>query len=389
MVNGLEQNKKTINIGRFYKEFEELYLKMNSENEDERPTIDEILKYKWFDEIRNEDKNIEKEINNIFSLKRQLLLNEQNTLDYKYNIIKKINNDAYYERYLVKDIESEKQYIAAIRGNIEGIDNNEKYDFNHEVKMTKMASELNNPYIIHLENYGTGIFIYEKKIEKNRKYLIYDYYPNGDLSEYITIDFGGFKEFHSKYIFDKILRGVKALHEAGICHRDLKPSNIFLDDDFNPKIYNFLISAIFLNDKGEIKFNDMAGSGGYINPQMVNRELYSGDKADIYSLGIILYILHTGQLPKAFLLRKQNNNFLQTIPKEIMDKFSPELKNLLTRMIIYNESDRPSIDEILNDKWFDEIRQLDKESFNEVNNEFLLRREKIKNKNKKLDKNLK
>ena len=166
LVNGLEQNKETINIGKFSKEFEELYLKMNSENEDERTTIDEILKYKWFDEIRNEDKNIEKEINNIFSLKRQLLLNEQNTLDYKYNIIKKINNDAYYERYLVKDIESEKQYIAAIRGNIEGIDNNEKYDFNHEVKITEMASELNNPYIIHLENYGTGIFIYKKRLKK-------------------------------------------------------------------------------------------------------------------------------------------------------------------------------------------------------------------------------
>ena len=166
LVNGLEQNIKTINIGKFSKEFEELYLKMNSENEDERPTKDEILKYKWFDGIRNEDKNIEKEINNIFSLKRQLLLNEQNTLDYKYNIIKKINNDAYYERYLVKDIESEKQYIAAIRGNIEGIDNNEKYDFNHEVKITEMASELNNPYIIHLENYGTGIFIYKKRLKK-------------------------------------------------------------------------------------------------------------------------------------------------------------------------------------------------------------------------------
>ena len=122
----------------------------------------------------------------------------------------------------------------------------------------------------------------------------------------------------------------------------------------------------------------MAGSRGYINPQMVNRELYSGDKADIYSLGVILYVLHTGQLPKDFLFRKENDNYLQNIPKEIMDKFSPELKNLLTRMTVYNGSDRPSIDEILNDKWFDEIRQLDKEAFNEVNNEFLLRRKKKK-----------
>ena len=104
---------------------------------------------------------------------------------------------------------------------------------------------------------------------------------------------------------------------------------------------------------------------------------YIGDKADIYSLGVILYVLHTGQLPKDFLFRKENDNYLQNIPKEIMDKFSPELKNLLTRMTVYNGSDRPSIDEILNDKWFDEIRQLDKEVFNEVKNEFLLRREEI------------
>ena len=60
-----------------------------------------------------------------------------------------------------------------------------------------------------------------------------------------------------------------------------------------------------------------------------------------------------------------------------MNKFSPELYNLLKRMLAYKEEDRANIDEILNDKWFDEIRQLYKELYNE----FLLRKKKIKKRN--------
>ena len=70
----------------------------------------------------------------------------------------------------------------------------------------------------------------------------------------------------------------------------------------------------------------------------------------------------------------KNEDFLNNNPSGMMNKFSPELYNLLKRMLAYKEEDRPSVDEILSDKWFDEIRQLDKELYNE----FLLRKEKIK-----------
>ena len=312
----------------------------------------------------------------MFSIKKRKL--NENILDNKYNILKKISTDAFKEYYLVKDIKSEKQYIAYIKFTNE-LEDNDSFNFKHEVKIMKMVSQLYNPYLVHLNDYGKGTFIYNGVTKTDIKYIIVDYYPNGNLSEYIDYC-GGFKELHAKIIVDKILRGVRALHKAGICNRDLKPSNILLDEHFNPIIYDFVISGIFRNDNGEIKLNVMAGTNGFMSPQIRNGKLYSGDKTDIYCLGACLYYLVTGQSPNKI----KNEDFLNNNPSGIMNKFSPELYNLLIRMLAYKEEDRPSVDEILSDKWFDEIRQLYKELYNEFLLNFFipkLRKKKIKKRN--------
>ena len=60
LVNGKNEKNNEIKFEHYSKEFKDLYLKMNAEDEDERPTIDDILKDKWVDEIKNIDFNIEK-----------------------------------------------------------------------------------------------------------------------------------------------------------------------------------------------------------------------------------------------------------------------------------------------------------------------------------------
>ena len=76
------------------------------------------------------------------------------------------------------------------------------YSFENEIKLNKLASNLNNRYIEHFNFHGKGTIKFNGKTEENKNYIILDYYPNGQLSEYIKT-FGKFKELHSKFIFDK------------------------------------------------------------------------------------------------------------------------------------------------------------------------------------------
>ena len=161
---------------------------------------------------------------------------------------------------------------------------------------------------------------------------------------------------------------MKALHEAGICHRDIKPSNILLDLNLNPIISDFIISTLF---KENNKLNEMAGTLHYTSPQIMEQKEYDGIKNDIFALGKTLFEMIFGMKNICFeenrrgeenydlIINKKFEEFWKKI-LENCDKsysnISEEFKNLFVRMVAYEENERPTIDEILKDKWFDELR---------------------------------
>ena len=155
--------------------------------------------------------------------------------------------------------------------------------------MTQNASSINNPYIIHLVVHGNGpIQIGGILQNANSHYLILDYCPKGDLLHYI--DQGEFPEKYAKIIFFKILKGVQAFHNHEIYHRNLNLEDILLDNNYEPKISDFCVAVRTNNN-----LNDVVGKQIYRPPQMNINLAYSGLKADVYSLGVILCKLMTGQ----------------------------------------------------------------------------------------------
>jgi len=106
---------------------------------------------------------------------------------------------------------------------------------------------------------------------------------------YILYAQSGLGERLSKLIFFRILDGVQACHNAGICHRDLKLENILLDENFSPKIIDFGFATLN-NDH----LNDIKGTENYCAPEILRKKLYDGFKADIFCLGVTLMILVTG-----------------------------------------------------------------------------------------------
>ena len=311
-----------------------------------------------------------------------------NTIDNIYTIIGSLDCDSSSHMYKVRNVNNNTEYEAKVR--VINTGNN----FDRELQIATNASALNNPYIIHLNNHGIGTIANHGNIVNNKNYMIFDYCPKRELFRYIQLR--RFDEKQAKYIFKKILNGVQALHGAGIFHADLRPENILLDAQFNPKISNFALSRIFRQNNANIPMNGPFGTRYYRAPQGFLNVPYNGDKADIFSLGVILFILVTHLFPfhsarnndvyYQHIRNGNENQYWNILPNEIQTyNLSQEVKRLFLRMVAFNENDRPTLDQILADHWFDEIRNLDNQQLNQiennVRNEFIARENELNNNN--------
>ena len=259
---------------------------------------------------------------------------------------------------------------------------------NNEINILKFITEKKIPYIINYVGDGQGP-ITGPKSEKNedKKYLILELASKGELVNYIYYSEKGFTETFSKVISRDILESIKALHSMGICHRDIKTDNVILDDNFNPKLCDFGYS-IHYKDINNIKPNKQSiGDKKFIPPQMHNKQPYNAFKAEIFNFGVLLFYLVTGKF--GFESSANSNEKYNCIKEHKFEEYwnildadekiktniknlSPEFKKLYCKIVSYNEDERPSIDQILNDDWFKEIRDMDSKQYEELRNKLII-----------------
>lgn len=144
-------------------------------------------------------------------------------------------------------------------------------------------------------------------------------------------------------LFRQIISGLSYCHRFNICHRDLKPENILLDSEGNIKLADFGMAA--LQPAGHW-LNTSCGSPHYAAPEIIYGKRYRGDKADIWSCGIILYAMLTGRLPfdgedlsSTLKLVKQGEYYL---PPEL----SAEAQDLIQRILQKRPEKRISMSHI-------------------------------------------
>ena len=209
-----------------------------------------------------------------------------NNINNQYIILneKPLGEGNFSKVYLVED-KSKKQYAGKVF-------NKKESSFQNEIEMLKTVSSLNNPYIINYVDSGEGPVKIGTEITENQ-YVIMEHASKGILFDYIINSKVGLEEIYAKVIFKKILLGVKAIHEAGICHLDLKIENIFMDQLYNPKIGDFGFATDIKGEKGSGLLEKYVGTPTYVAPEILYNIPYQGIKADIFSLGAILFILVT------------------------------------------------------------------------------------------------
>lgn len=173
-------------------------------------------------------------------------------------------------------------------------------------------------------------------------------YAGKELFDYI-VQRGKMPEDEGRRFFQQIIAAVEYCHRHKIVHRDLKPENLLLDDKLNVKIADFGLSNI-MTDGNFLKTS--CGSPNYAAPEVISGKLYAGPEVDVWSSGVILYVMLCGRLPfdDEFIpaLFKKISNGVYTLPNYL----SSGAKHLLTRMLVVNPLNRITIHEIMEDEWF-------------------------------------
>ena len=160
----------------------------------------------------------------------------------------------------------------------------------------------------------------------------------------------------------QVISAVLYCHLNGIVHRDIKSDNIlFAGQDINSpvKLIDFGISVKFEKDT---KLKDKTGTVLYIAPEVISGSY--DEKCDIWSCGVLLYMMLCGQPPfygstrKEVMAKVKKGKF--QFKSKIWTVVSAEAKDLITLMLTLDPADRPSCRDVLNDKWFnkDESKQL-------------------------------
>ncbi len=173
-------------------------------------------------------------------------------------------------------------------------------------------------------------------------------YAGGELFDYI-VQHGKMQEDKARRFFQQIICAVEYCHRHKIVHRDLKPENLLLDNDLNVKIADFGLSNI-MTDGNFLKTS--CGSPNYAAPEVINGKLYAGPEVDVWSCGVILYVLLVGRLPfddehiPSLFAKIGKGHYV------VPSYMSPGAASLIKKMLAVNPVHRATIEEIRQDPWF-------------------------------------
>ncbi|KAM0831958.1 hypothetical protein ACQ4PT_026533 [Festuca glaucescens] len=204
--------------------------------------------------------------------------------------------------------------------------------------------------IMRLVRHPNVLKLFEVMASKSKIYFVLEYAKGGELFNKITK--GKLSEDAARRYFHQLISAVDYCHSRGVYHRDLKPENLLLDDTENLKVSDFGLSALAESRRQDGLLHTTCGTPAYVAPEVLSRRGYDGAKADIWSCGVILFVLVAGFLPF------HDTNLIEMYRKiskaeyKCPRPFSIELKDLLYKILDPDPSTRASISRIKRSAWY-------------------------------------
>jgi serine/threonine protein kinase len=179
------------------------------------------------------------------------------------------------------------------------------------------------------------------KYPKDVLYIVLELVNGGELFDYIAKT-GAFTINETRFYFKQLIEGISYLHQLGIAHRDLKTENLLMDENFNLKIADFGFAKAISQTKSLM--TTIIGTSAYYAPEIHRLEAYDGEKADIFTIGVILFFFVSYHFPfknssdkddlyKYFLNNEKHNFWIVHSSNKQQGFYSDDFKDLVNGLL--------------------------------------------------------
>lgn len=204
--------------------------------------------------------------------------------------------------------------------------------------------------VMRLVRHPNVVELKEVMATRGRIYFVMEYVKGGEL--FAKVARGRLKEDVARKYFQQLISAIDYCHSRGVSHRDLKPENLLLDENENLKVSDFGLSALPEHLRQDGLLHTQCGTPAYVAPEVLRRKGYDGAKADIWSCGVILFVLISGFLPflEENVMRMYRKVFKGEF--EFPPWFPPEPRRLVSKLLVVDPNKRLTIQGIMRQPWF-------------------------------------
>ncbi|ERE78848.1 sperm motility kinase X-like protein [Cricetulus griseus] len=223
-----------------------------------------------------------------------------------------------------------------------------------QVALKTLEKDKKNAYLIENEleimkflDHPNIIKLFHVMETSEHIYMVLEYASGGDLAgRILEVDY--MREGEARHIFTQMVCAVNYCHENSIAHRDIKPENILMDANRNIRLCDF---GLAIHVTTEQKSTVFCGTLPYCAPELFSSQGYDPRALDIWSMGVVLYIMVTKHYPFKATTYEKMKEEMQEPHYYIPPKVPAHIANLIVKLFTIDPGQRPKVCDIMQHQW--------------------------------------